>query len=450
LPPCPAARSIGRAYIADAVARGARRRPGRCRAPTPIGAALIADDNPRRGFARLAARFNGSQPAIMAAVTGTNGKTSVAVFTRRIWRELGFAAASLGTLGISSPAGEEPGGLTTPDPATLHRRLAELAKAGVTHAAMEASSHGLNQYRLDGVRIAAAGFTNLTRDHLDYHIDMAAYAAAKLRLFTELLPAGGGAVINADDPLAPRLAEIARGRGHHLLTYGAAAGCDLRLERRDPDGDGQALSLRILGRPVETYLPLPGAFQAGNALCALGLVIACGGDPQAAVAALPGLQGVPGRLQRIGARGAGGSVYVDYAHTPDALKTILTALRPHAGRRLSVVFGCGGDRDAGKRPLMGRIAADLADDVVITDDNPRGENPAAIRRQILAACPGAREIGDRAEAIAAAVAALEDGDILVIAGKGHERGQIVGATTLPFDDGEVARQTLARLEGGRP
>ncbi|MBW7851163.1 MAG: UDP-N-acetylmuramoyl-L-alanyl-D-glutamate--2,6-diaminopimelate ligase [Rhodospirillales bacterium] len=436
-------RSDGRSFIADAVARGAvavLATPG----TDPHGALLVADENPRRRLALMAARFYGNQPATVAAVTGTNGKTSVAAFTRQIWRHSGFASASMGTLGIQAPGGDVPGSLTTPDSVTLHRALAQLAEDGVTHVALEASSHGLEQHRLDGLRLAAAAFTNLSRDHLDYHPDMEAYAAAKLRLFEELLPAGGGAVVNAESPLAGRIAEIGRRRAHRVLTFGDAAGADIRLVARRPDAAGQSLSLALLGRALEIHLPLPGAFQASNALCALGLAIACGADPRTAAEALADLEGVPGRLQRVGSA----PVYVDYAHTPDALETVLKALRPHCSGRLVVVFGCGGDRDSGKRPQMGAVAAALADSAIVTDDNPRTEDAAAIRHQVLSGCPAAREIGDRAQAIAAAIADLDDGDVLLIAGKGHERGQIVGSTVLHFDDYEVARAALA-AEGRR-
>lgn len=442
----PGSKADGRGFIADAVAKGAVA----VLAPTGTDiadvAAIVADE-PRRAFALMAARFFGRQPATMAAVTGTNGKTSVAVFTRQIWTRLGLSAASLGTLGITWPKGNIDGGLTTPDPVSLHRTLADLAADGVTHAAFEASSHGLDQFRLDGVLIRAAGFTNLTRDHLDYHPDMEHYASAKLRLFGALLPEGGAAVINADSDLAPRLVALCRARRHRVMTYGAA-GQDLRLVERTPEADGQVLSVEVLGRRHAVRLPLAGAFQAANALCALGLAIGCGADADAAVAALEHLSGVPGRLQQV-AMYRGAPVLVDYAHTPDALETVLKAVRPHAARRLVVVFGCGGDRDPGKRPQMGRIAAELADIAIVTDDNPRSENPAAIRAAILAACPGAREIGDRARAIMTAVSELQEGDLLVVAGKGHERGQTVAGVVHPFDDADECRKAVEALEGER-
>jgi len=389
----------------------------------------------------MAARFYDRQPATVAAVTGTNGKTSVVGFLRQMWTRLGHPAASLGTLGVVAPGLATVGSLTTPDPADLHRTLSELAGRGVSCLAMEASSHGLGQYRLDGVRVTTAAFTNLSRDHLDYHGSMNAYLDSKRRLFAEIMAPGGVAVLNADDGAADDLAATCRSRGHRVITYGSA-GADLRLEHAEPLADGQRLELVVLGRRAAVTLPLVGAFQAANALCALGLAIACGENAADALAALESVEGAPGRVQRVGGDPDRGTVYVDYAHTPDALANVLQALRPHAAGRLMVVFGCGGDRDPGKRPQMGRIAHDLADVVIVTDDNPRGEDPALIRRQVLAACPGAREMGDRAQAIAAAVAELRAGDLLVLAGKGHETGQIVKGEVRPFNDAEVARAAL--------
>ena len=409
--------------------------------------AIVTERDPQRRLALLAARFYPRQPRVIAAVTGTNGKTSVAHFAREIWSALGLRAASLGTLGLVTPAGRRAGALTTPDPVGLHRDLDRLAEEGIDHVAIEASSHGLAQFRLDGVKVAAAAFTNLTRDHLDYHGDMTAYRAAKDRLFTALLAPHGAAIINADSPEAGRLVALCRGRGHPVTAYGAAAAAELRLVAREPRPFGQRLEVELFGRRHELDLPLVGAFQAMNALAALGLVIASDGGGDAAaldapLAVLPRLPGVPGRLQLVGQGPSGAPVFVDYAHTPDALATVLTALRPHAEGRLAVVFGAGGDRDRGKRPLMGRVAAELADPVYVTDDNPRSENPAEIRRAILAAVPNAIEIGDRRQAIAAAIAALHRGDLLVIAGKGHETGQIVADTVLSFDDVLVARELL--------
>jgi UDP-N-acetylmuramoyl-L-alanyl-D-glutamate--2,6-diaminopimelate ligase len=397
----------------------------------------------------LAARFFGRQPDTVAAVTGTNGKTSVAVFTRQLWKLLGHQAASMGTLGIEAPTYVRAGSLTTPDPVSLHQDIAELADAGVTHLAMEASSHGLDQFRLDGIRIASAAFTNLTRDHLDYHGTMDAYLAAKRRLFAEVMVPGGAAVLNADTEQAVGLAEICRTQGHRIITYGRR-GEDLRLTGSTPLPAGQRLSARISGRARRVTLKLVGGFQAMNALAALGLVVGSGAEPQAVFELLARLEAVPGRLQLAGKRFNEAQVYVDYAHTPDALETVLTAIRPHAKSKLVVLFGCGGDRDAGKRPMMGAIATRLADRVIVTDDNPRSEDPAEIRRQILAAAPGATEIGSRADAIAQAVAGLEPAEVLVIAGKGHERGQIVGTTVHPFDDVTVARAAIAAAEPKSP
>jgi UDP-N-acetylmuramoyl-L-alanyl-D-glutamate--2,6-diaminopimelate ligase len=443
----PGAKADGRAFIADAVGRGvtAVLAPEGTQPPGG-GARLITDANPRRLFALMAAEFYGRQPAVMAAVTGTNGKTSVADFTRQIWQALGHPAASIGTLGIVAREWPNPGGLTTPDPEALYATLAALADAGIGHACMEASSHGLSQYRLDGVRLLAAAFTNLTRDHLDYHAGMDDYAAAKLRLFTEVLPQGAGAVVNADSDLAEQVVSAAATRGQTVLTFGRM-GRAFRLKDATPVPHGQVLSLEVLGRPVEVHLPLAGGFQASNALAALGLAVACGAEADAAIAALERLEGVPGRLQKVAERPSGAAIYVDYAHTPDALETVLKALRPHASGRLVVVFGCGGDRDPGKRPLMGAIAQRLADLIYVTDDNPRGEDPHTIRRSILAACPGAIEIGDRGHAIREAIWQLRRGDLLVLAGKGHERGQIVAGTVLPFDDGDEARRAVAEIDG---
>ncbi len=436
----------GRAFIADAVARGAvaiLAPEGTTLGDTTVR--LITDADPRRRFALMAAAFHGRQPLVMAAVTGTNGKTSTADFTRQIWQTLGVNAASIGTLGIIAPGRPGGGGLTTPDPEALMAELAELADAGIDHACIEASSHGLDQRRLDGVRVTAAAFTNLTRDHLDYHGDMERYAQAKLRLFSDVLVPQGTAIINADQPLAERIAAAARGR--RILTYGRA-GRDLRLIEAAPTLAGQTLTLEILGKTHTVQLPLAGAFQAANVLAALGLVVATGTDTQAALAAIERLKGVPGRLHLAARHRSGAPIYVDYAHTPDALDTVLQALRPHVGGggRLVVVFGCGGDRDAGKRPEMGAIAGLRADRVIVTDDNPRTEDPASIRDAILAACPAALEIGDRAAAIRRAVAELGPRDVLVVAGKGHERGQIVGDKILPFDDAEQVRLAVAENE----
>ena len=439
----PGAKADGRAFLVDAVEQGARivLVPNGSEIPadvTDAGVFVLSSPAPRRLFAQLVARFYEDQPDRVVAVTGTNGKTSTAVFTCQIWEHLGHRAASLGTLGVGGRGFATPGSLTTPDPVTLHRLLAELTRKGCTHLAMEASSHGLDQFRLDGVRVQAAAFTNLSRDHLDYHPSLAAYLAAKTRLFTEVLCPGGTAVLNADTEEFPALAQAARAAGRRVVSYGRR-GDDIVLLDLVPTPTGQTLTLRVMGCQTTVALPLVGAFQAQNALAALGLVLADGVvEPAAALAALARLRGVAGRMERIGTA----PVYVDYAHTPDALKTVLGALRPHCSGRLVVVFGCGGDRDTGKRPLMGEIARQLADRVIVTDDNPRSEDPAAIRAAILAACPGAEEIGDRRTAITQAVADLAPGDVLLIAGKGHESGQTLGTTTLPFDDRDEARAAL--------
>jgi UDP-N-acetylmuramoyl-L-alanyl-D-glutamate--2,6-diaminopimelate ligase len=441
----------GRAFAGEAIAQGAvailTDDPAALNLDPDARAhvAIIADANPQRRLAVLAARFYRRQPRIIAAVTGTNGKTSVAHFTREIWMALGLPAASLGTLGLISPARRRAGALTTPDPVGLHRDLCDLAQGGIDHVAVEASSHGLAQFRLDGVAVAAAAFTNLTRDHLDYHGTMDSYRAAKERLFTALLAPHGPAILNADSPEFARLAEVCREHGHKVIAYGRAAGAELRILDRLPRPFGQRITADLFGERHTIDLPLVGEFQAMNVLAALGLVVASGVGLDAALPALPRLSGVPGRMQLVGESATGAPVFVDYAHTPDALRSVLTALRPHAERRLLIVFGAGGDRDRGKRPLMGRVAAELADLVYVTDDNPRGEKPAEIRRAILAAAPHAIEIGDRRAAIVAAIAELHQGDLLVIAGKGHETGQIVGSEILPFDDVAVAREALGPL-----
>lgn len=442
-------RQDGARFIQDALARGAiavLAAPA-AMAAVPMAAIALADPDPRRRLALLAARFFGRQPRHVVAVTGTNGKTSTAVFAQGLWTALGHAAASLGTLGllgVALPAAAAVPAMTTPDPVALQRSLAALAESGCDRLAMEASSHGLAQRRLDGVEICAAAFTNLTRDHLDYHGGMDAYRAAKLRLFEDLLRADGAAVVDADADIAPAVAAIAAARGLRLLRYGTAPEAELRIVALSPHAAGTEVVARILGRERRLSLPLAGAFQIRNALAALGLIL--GAEPDldvdSAAAALAGLKGVPGRLQKVAVLD-GRTAYIDYAHTPDALRTVLAALRPHCRGRLHVVFGAGGDRDSGKRPEMGRAAFAAADRIVVTDDNPRGEAPAAIRAAILAAAPGAIEIGDREAAIAAALDAMAEGDVLVVAGKGHESGQIVGATVLPFDDAEVTRRLAA-------
>jgi len=450
----PGSRADGRDFIPQAIEQGAAAvlAPEGTVLPAPKApgakqVALVTDPNPRRRLALLAARFYGRQPATVAAVTGTNGKTSVASFTRQIWHALGHESASLGTLGLQPPRPDAPASLTTPDPVELHRCLASLARDRIDHVVLEASSHGLDQSRLDGIRASAAAFTNLTRDHLDYHGTMEAYLKAKLRLFTELLLPEGCAVVNIDDPASGDVVAACRARGLRLITYGRGD-ADLRLIDQQPTPTGQDLRLGVFGKEYAVALPVAGAFQAGNALAALGLVLGGGGDREKAITALTQLSGVPGRVELVGATPSGGHVYVDFAHTPDALETVLKALRPHTQKRLFVIIGCGGDRDRGKRPLMGRIAVTLADQTIITDDNPRSEDPAAIRQEMLAEAPGAQEIGDRGAAIAHAVAAMGPGDVLVIAGKGHESGQIVGGQVLPFDDRDVARTAISKLAGG--
>ncbi len=440
----------GRSFIGQAVAAGAVA----VLAPPDIGrdalgpeTALIADAEPRRRFAHMEAAFHGAQPDIVAAITGTNGKTSVATFLRQIWLHLGERAASMGTLGVSSGVPELDTGpsLTTADPVALHETLAGLAGHGIDRLAMEASSHGLDQFRLDGVALSAGALTNISRDHLDYHGGIEAYRTAKLRLFKELLPEGAPAIACYEEPDQERVAAIAVRRRLNFQTYGIEAG-NIHCPKAEITGTGWQLTLSVAGRTIETEFPLPGRFQLLNALCALALAIGCGADEDAAAAALPGLQPVPGRME-VAARLSNGAVaIVDFAHTPDALRTALTALRPFVTGRLVVVFGCGGDRDAGKRSVMGEIAARFADEIIVTDDNPRGEDAAEIRRQTMAGCPDAQEIADRAEAIRVGVAALGPGDVLVVAGKGHESGQIVGDRTLPFDDVDAVREAV-RLRG---
>jgi UDP-N-acetylmuramoyl-L-alanyl-D-glutamate--2,6-diaminopimelate ligase len=406
---------------------------------------FVVTPNPRRALALAAARFYPRQPATIAAVTGTSGKTSVAAFARQIWQRLGHASASIGTIGLVSPKRTVYGSLTTPDPIALHRQLDEIAGDGVTHLAFEASSHGLDQFRLDGVRIAAGGFTNLTRDHMDYHSDEAHYLAAKLRLFRDLIALGGAAVISADHDCSPQVIEAARVRGLRIFAVGRNAdgtGEGIRLVDAAVDGFAQMLTLEHRGRIHTIKLPLVGEFQIENALVAAGLAIGTGSDPAAVLAALEHLEGAKGRLEQVGEHN-GAPIFVDYAHKPDALAKALQALRPYAKRRLVVIFGAGGDRDAGKRPIMGAIAAENADQVIVTDDNPRSEDPATIRAAILAAAKGASDIGDRAEAIRAGIAALQPGDALLIAGKGHEMGQIIGDKVLPFSDHEAVAAALA-------
>ena len=430
------ARFIDSAIASGAVAVVADRRP-----QNDHSVAFIASPNPRRALALAAARFFSRQPATIAAVTGTSGKTSVAAFTRQIWERLGYASASIGTIGLVSPKRTIHGSLTTPDPIALHRSLDELAREGVTHLAIEASSHGLDQFRLDGVRVSAGAFTNLSRDHMDYHPTVEHYLGAKLRLFTDLIVDGGAAVVAADHEQSNAVVDAARARKLKIVTVGRK-GETIKLIDASIDGFAQILTIEYDASKRKLRLPLVGAFQIENALVAAGLAIATGGDSDRVFAAVEKLEGAPGRLELVGERN-GAPIFVDYAHKPDALAKALEALRPYAKRKLVVVFGAGGDRDIGKRPLMGEIAAQKADTVIVTDDNPRSENPASIRAAILTAAKGAKEIGDRAEAIRAAIAGLRKGDALLIAGKGHETGQIVGDKVLPFSDHEAAAAALA-------
>ncbi len=437
----PGAKADGKAFVPQALARGAAAVLSSGDFPG-LPAALVKVHDPRRVYALASAAFYGRQPETVVAVTGTNGKTSVAAFCRQIFAEAGRSSASMGTLGVrAGDAQLTPPGLTTPDAADVARLMGELAERGVTHLALEASSHGIDQRRLDGVRLAAAGFLNLTQDHLDYHGTMGAYRAAKLRLFEALLPRGAPAVLNADSDAFPAFAAAATTHGHTLITVGAM-GEGLTLVGRRAEPEGQRLRVRAWGRPFDLRLPLAGAFQASNALMAAGLCIASGTPVETALAALERLEGAPGRLQRVGRGPNGGEAYVDYAHTPDGLQTVLSALRPHARGRLIVVFGAGGDRDRSKRPIMGQVAASLADLAIVTDDNPRSEPAEAIRAEILAGAAGLKAIAGRREAIRAAACELQDGDVLVVAGKGHERGQTIGAVTHPFDDVEETRRAL--------
>jgi len=449
----PGARVNGEDFIAAAVAAGAIAVVARPEAQVD-GAIHIPASEPRRAFARLAARFFTPVPETVVAVTGTNGKTSCVEMTRQLWRMAGIRAASIGTLGVTTPDETVSTGLTTPDIVTFLANMTGLAREGVTHVAYEASSHGLSQFRNEGLRVAAGAFTNLSRDHLDYHADMEDYFAAKLRLFEEVVDQGGAAVVWSDDAWSGRAAEVARRRGLTLFTVGET-GETIRLVAREPGQLGQLLTVDHAGATYKIKLPLIGAYQAANALVSAGLVLATGGDAKATFDALSRLQPVRGRLERAALNRAGAPIYVDYAHTPDALEAAIAALRPHVGQngragRLIVVFGAGGDRDQGKRPAMGRVAADQADVAIVTDDNPRGEDPAAIRAQVMAGGSRLREIGDRRAAIAAAVAEAGAQDIVLVAGKGHEQGQIIGSgeamRVLPFDDVSVARECAGALE----
>jgi UDP-N-acetylmuramoyl-L-alanyl-D-glutamate--2,6-diaminopimelate ligase len=437
-------RTDGRRFIAEAVAKGAAAvlAPSEAAVEVPATVSLVRSGDPRRSLALMAARLHPRQPKTIVAVTGTNGKTSVAEFTRQILAACGRQAASLGTIGVIKPDGAVYGSLTTPDPITLHATLDRLARDGVTHLALEASSHGLDQRRLDGVRLRAAAFTNLGRDHLDYHATAEDYLAAKLRLW-ELLEPGQSAVVNADGPAAAAAIAAARARGLKVMTVGFE-GETLRLAKLCRDGFRQILVVTHKGVPYQVTLPLIGGYQAGNALVAAALAVACGEEVRSVLQALPTLKGVKGRLEVV-AEVNGGIAVVDYAHKPEALEAALGALRPFVTGKLICVVGCGGDRDRGKRPIMGRIAAEKANVAIITDDNPRSEDPARIRAEMLAGAPGACEIGDRGEAIRKAMSMLGPGDVLLVAGKGHETGQIVGDTVLPFSDHEAIAKSAREL-----
>ena len=443
----PGSAADGARFAGDAVGRGAVAILAGRAAKVDVGpdVAVVRADDPRLALALMAARFHPRQPEKLVAITGTSGKTSVAAFARQIFEAAGKSAASIGTLGVVSRKWTEYGSLTTPDPVALHAMLDRLAGDGVSHAAIEASSHGLDQRRLDGLRIVAAGFTNLGRDHLDYHPTVADYLAAKLRLFTAILPGEGAAVVDMDGAHAGEVAAAVADRGQRLIGIGWQ-GRDLRLIENRPDGFSQRLRIEAFGKPYTILLPLAGGFQVSNALVATGLAIGAGIDADTALGALTTLEGAPGRIELVGRKANGALVFVDYAHKPDALESVLTALRPMTSGKLVVVFGAGGDRDQGKRPLMGEAAARLADTVIVTDDNPRSEEPATIREAIMTGVPDAIEIGDRARAIREGVAMLAPGDVLCVAGKGHETGQIVGTQNFDFSDHAVVRGILAAEE----
>ncbi len=441
----PGTATHGRHFIPEAIRRGAVAILGERKGDVPDPKIpLIVSRDPRRSLARMAARFYERQPGTVVAVTGTNGKTSVAAFTRQIWAAMGHEAASLGTVGVETARAHAPLPHTTPEPVRLHKTLAELAEAGITHLALEASSHGLAQRRLDGLRLAAAAFTNISRDHLDYHTDFNAYFQEKMRLFRELLPPRAPVVVDRDAPGAGRVVELVKNRGLPLISVGHR-GRELKLLEVERDGFAQRLHLSAQGREMVVTLPLVGAFQAANALVAAGLVMATGGAAEEVIPHLVRLKGAKGRLEMVGETPDGAPVFVDYAHTPDALANALDALEPYVTGRLLVVFGCGGDRDPGKRPQMGTIAREKAHVVVVTDDNPRSEDPAKIRAEIRQAVPDAQEIPDRREAIHQAIRWLKRGDVLLIAGKGHETGQIVGEKVHPFSDHAVVAEALADL-----
>jgi UDP-N-acetylmuramoyl-L-alanyl-D-glutamate--2,6-diaminopimelate ligase len=440
----------GARFVRDAVARGAVAvlgQPVLADDVAALGVRFIPDENPRLGLARHAAAFFDAQPDVVAAITGTKGKSSIVAFLREIWTTLGTPAASLGTVGVIAPGGVMPLSHTTPDPVEIHALLAKLKADGVEHLAIEASSHGLDQHRLDGVTVSGCGFTNITRDHMDYHATFEDYLGAKLRLFRDVVKDGGVAVVNADADHAWRFSDAARERGLMLITVGRE-GRDIQLLALDTDGEKQSLAILHRDKNYSVDLPLAGEFQALNALVAAGLAIGLGADAAKVFKALESLKGAPGRMEKVALSKDGAPIYVDYAHTPDSLEKVLEALRPHTTGKLHVVFGCGGDRDKGKRPLMGAIAARLADSVIVTDDNSRSEDAGTIRKEILIAAKGAAEIGDRADAIRTAIAALGEGDVLVIAGKGHEIGQYIKGEVHPFSDRDQAIAAAISL-GGR-
>lgn len=439
----PGTRVDGIDYIPQAIERGAG-----AILTTPEGAARLEGDlpilvspAPRRALAQLAAKYFARQPSTLCAVTGTNGKTSIASFLRQIWESGGHRAASVGTLGIVTVDGTAPLAHTTPDPVTLHKALKALAEGGITHCALEASSHGLAQYRLDGTSVDAGAFTNLSRDHLDYHDSFEDYLSAKLRLFSHVVKKGGTAVLNADADCFDAARDAASAQGLRIISVGSK-GDTLILREASPSAEGIDLSIEHEGISYQLALPLVGTFQASNALIAAGLALATGSDIEQVVDALKNLQGAEGRMERVADTPRGAGIYVDYAHTPDALTNALKALRPHTRGKLHVVFGAGGDRDRGKRPEMGNAAARGADVVVVTDDNPRNEDPAAIRADVLAECPGAREVAGRRDAIGLAIAGLAEGDVLLVAGKGHEEGQTIGGVTHAFKDADVVRELI--------
>ncbi|MEH6545988.1 MAG: UDP-N-acetylmuramoyl-L-alanyl-D-glutamate--2,6-diaminopimelate ligase [Sneathiella sp.] len=438
----------GRNYIEEATQKGAVAiLTDNSFVPEDSSVPCFCEENPRQMLSTLAARFYGAQPDTLCAVTGTNGKTSVAFFVRAIWQAMGLEAASVGTLGVVTSDSTTKLNYTTPEPVLLHKTLTYLVGHGVTHAVLEASSHGLDQYRLDGTKLMSAGFTNLTRDHLDYHISSEDYLQAKLGLISRVLSPEGTAVLNADSEVFPAFSRAAKDRSLKSLSYGRS-GEHIRLLDINPTRSGQRVKMEIMGSQYDIDLPVTGEFQTMNTLCALGLVIGAGGDPVAAVRALPKLTNVPGRLELVSILPNNATVYVDYAHSPDALETVLEAVRVHAKGKIHVVFGCGGDRDKGKRPEMGRIADLFADQVIITDDNPRNEDPSQIRAEIIVACPQARNIPDRFDAIERAIDGLNTDDLLVIAGKGHEEGQVIGTDSIPFNDKKVA-QEIVQKRGGK-